>query len=690
MPSDSIPIKVVAKCRPLLEEERQKGSKSVVKISGDRVSIEANGKEQSFVFDYAYGAEAKANQMFNDFGGSLVQRAMNGNNVTIMTMGAMGTGKSYMMAGRDEDPGIIPCFNRSLFQNIDGSDKNKRFFITVSFIEIIDEKLMDMLNPHNRDIMVREHPTLGIFVEGLSELVVNSGEDLIRLFEQGDRARKMGASDIRAHRARSHGIFTITMHQKETASSKIGVRSKITLADLAGQDPSCKNQEGNISAKAMEEVLQALKSGGNIPYRNSKVSRILQPSLGGNAATVILAQISPSDKNYQETIKTLQTTASARSLKNQVAINLDETDSIIRDLRGEISHLREKITKNPDARKEEIVKMEDLVQDLQIAKRQTWEEKKRLSAQYEEERKTNLANKGILEWVMDTAQKGNKEVQERVLLLQKEKDQLTAEYKDKRKKVDEMKEDLQKQLAEYSKLTESGKTNEGETKKRVGAIHQLKEKLTKETEDLKSIKNRLREVQDSQKAEREISSGQTFMKGNAELRQMVEAEERRRMAQHHKTLEAEALERMELEKELEKGEIQMKVKQGHEYSQEEGSRLEMDLVDIKSDRYIVCMKLEYLQKEKELLEKDLDAVHQRHKEELEIQQLQHFETFRQYREMFEKQKAVFEERYRGLLEDAVRDAIYFSSRNSELMRENKEQAQEIAALKDRLSMTGGN
>lgn len=335
--------------------------------------------------------------------------------------------------------------------------------------------------------------------------------------------------------------------------------------------------------------------------------------------------------------------------------------------------------------------MQDLIHDLQIAKRQTWEEKERLSAQYEEERKTNLANKGILEWVMDSMKKGNKELQEKMLLLQKEKDQLTNEYKEKRLLVDRMKEDLQRRIADYSQLADSGKATESETKAKVSAIHELKERLKRESDGIKELKKRLKEVQERQRTEREEARSQNSMlKGNVELRAEVEAEERRKLELENKAIIDDEMERMKMEIDNEVADIQVKVtEKSKEYSQQEAMQHEIEALRLKGEKSVVTLQIQTLKQEKQRLQEALDQAYKHHKEELEVQQLQNFQTFRNYRQVFEEQKAALEQRYRGLLEDCIQDSVFLSTRNSELVQENQALKQEIAEMKDKFTRLGG-
>lgn len=692
---ESVQIKVYGRCRPPTQEEADKGMKTVVKCSGDKMLVESGGKEHSFSFDGVYSSDVKVKneQIYKERCEPLLQRALEGFNVSIIGLGATSAGKTYLMSGTESDPGIAPCFIRNLYQAI-GERSNKEFFITVSYLEVLDLKMSDLLNPHVNQMKIRHHPHKGIFIEGLSEIVVHNWEEMNQLYEQGTRVKKLGAKDIISSQARAHSVFTITIEQRTRQSSKVGVRSVICLADLAiGEPAGTSVNEAVPGVKGLMNVLSALggpKKGSPVPYRDSTITRVLQDSLGGNSVTLIFAVVSPVDKAHKDTLNTLQYASYAKSTKNHVKANLDETAEIIADLRDEIAKLRDKIASTSTPSRDDVHKLEDLVQDLQIAKMSTWAEREKLSKKVEEERKVNLANKGLLDWVTDSMKKGDKELQEKMLILQKEKDVLTSQYSERRKTVDGLNEELQKKIAEYSKYQDSGKLTDSETKKRVTAIHELKEKLKKESEVLKQIKSQLKDLAEKQKEERdEAKSQMSAMKGNTELRQQVEKEERLKIEKENRAMIADEMEKMKTELETEKSHIQLKLTENKTHSTQEVAQLEIKLAEMKLEKPVTTMKIQLLEQEKDRLIRELDDVYQVHKDEVEYQRLRHLETFRAYREMFEEQKVALDQRYRQLLEDAIQDAVFLSSRNSELQEENQSLRQQNAEMRDSITKLGG-
>ncbi|XP_065069863.1 kinesin-II 85 kDa subunit-like [Rhopilema esculentum] len=699
------PVQVVVRCRPITDNEKSRGATRVVKISGDRILLHnpyptSGVKEHNFAFGHCYFWDTKTDQVYKELGETLLRRTLEGYNSTVLAYGQVGSGKTHTLTGSLEEPGLLALFSQALAKKVEESSKEKRFFMTVSFAEISDECVRDLLNPSGRDLRIRKHPQLGTYIDDIAELTVSTHEDIVRLHEQGNKVSKFTVSDFEASRAKASTVFTLSFEQKAKGKGeKQGLLSRVSFIDLAGSNHSSQSEDSNFVSKSIASLSSVISTLNNqksstTQYRESSLTKLLQDALGGNSFTTFLLTISPSDSEYYESLSTLQAGTLMQNIKTVPRINQNDNTAVISELREKINRLRDKmagtsgvITDMPEP--SDVERMEELIKDLQIAKLQTWEEKERLSEMYEEERRHHLSNKGILDWVLDSMKKESKEIQQRLATLQKEKDKLMIDYKEKRKVVDDLKDVLQNMITEYSKLTEIGKAGDDEGKKKVAEIHSLKEQLKQESEQMKKLKQQLKDIQEKQKSEKEEAKSQTSgMKGNWDLLQKLETEQREKLEKENIATLADEMDRIKIESEQEKADLKMKVAHGSQYNEDQALKIEMELIDLKAEKSVMAIKLKSLEAEKKQIKKDLEEVYKRHKEEQELQQLQHFQTFRNYREVFEEQRASLEQRYRALLEDSIQDAIFLSSRNQELIDENQNLRQEIADLRDQISMSG--
>ena len=396
-------------------------------------SPEEGKEEKSFTFDNCYGLDSTQVQVYRDIGLPMVEQSIEGFNGTIFAYGQTGSGKTHTMMGYDSSPGIIPQMNSDLFRKVseklaslDSTNEGTsikssgacetKFMITVSFLEIYNEIIKDLLNPKEGNALkIRENKELGIYVEGLCELIVREPSDIMRLLEQGNTVRKVAATNMNEQSSRSHSCFTIRVEQKTVTELEGGVtrqqllKSKLNLVDLAGSERASKTgasgatlKEGsniNMSLMALGNVINALAEGTkgkkrHIPYRDSQLTRLLQESLGGNAATIMIAAISPADYNFDETLSTLKYANRAKSIENEVSRNEDLTDRMIRDLQAEIQKLKEQLGSGGAGGVGGVSVDEDTVRKLQEAEeaqRRSWEERERLSAELENQRNANIA-----------------------------------------------------------------------------------------------------------------------------------------------------------------------------------------------------------------------------------------------------------------------------------------------------------
>lgn len=282
-------------------------------------------ESQSFGYDHVFDQSTSQEQLFETIGRPVLEKALDGFNGTIFAYGQTGSGKTHCMMG--ECDGIIPQLSSELFRRIQGSSANhKKFLVQCSFFEIYNEVVYDLLGARRRSeqpqgLEVREDKALGVFVKGLQEIVVDSEQRMLQLIEQGNVLRTCGSTSMNEHSSRSHSVFQVRVHQKDL-ESKTSVFAKINLVDLAGSERAARTgatgarlTEGaniNQSLSALGNVINALaevsRTGKRlfVPFRNSKLTRVLQESLGGNSLTSMLATVSPCSSSFEETVSTLR------------------------------------------------------------------------------------------------------------------------------------------------------------------------------------------------------------------------------------------------------------------------------------------------------------------------------------------------------------------------------------------------
>lgn len=381
-------IKVVVRCRPFNSREHDRGAKCIVEMKDNQTVLtppdNIGGKplkagdhgQKVFAFDKSYWSFDKnapnyagQSNLFDDLGQPLLDNAFQGYNNCIFAYGQTGSGKSYSMMGYGKDAGIIPMICQDMFRRINEmqQDKNLRCTVEVSYLEIYNERVRDLLNPANKgNLKVREHPSTGPYVEDLAKLVVGSFQEIENLMDEGNKARTVAATNMNETSSRSHAVFTLMLTQKRfDPETKMAMEkaAKISLVDLAGSERAnstgatgARLKEGaeiNRSLSTLGRVIAALadlstgkkKKGaaGQVPYRDSVLTWLLKDSLGGNSMTAMIAAISPADINYDETLSTLRYADSAKRIKNHAVVNEDANARMIRELKEELAVLRSKL-----------------------------------------------------------------------------------------------------------------------------------------------------------------------------------------------------------------------------------------------------------------------------------------------------------------------------------------------------------
>ncbi|CAI9165580.1 unnamed protein product [Rangifer tarandus platyrhynchus] len=356
-------VKVVVRCRPMNQRERELNCRLVVTVDSARGQCfiqnpsAADQPPKQFTFDGAYYMDHFTEQIYNEIAYPLVEGVTEGYNGTIFAYGQTGSGKSFTMQGLPDPAcqrGIIPRAFEHVFESVQCAE-NTKFLVRASYLEIYNEDVRDLLGTDAKQkLELKEHPEKGVYVKGLSMHTVHSVAQCERVMEAGWKNRAVGYTLMNKDSSRSHSIFTISIEiYAVDERGKDHLRAgKLNLVDLAGSERQSKTgatgerlkeaTKINLSLSALGNVISALVDGRcrHIPYRDSKLTRLLQDSLGGNTRTLMVACLSPADNNYDETLSTLRYANRAKNIRNKPRINEDPKDALLREYQEEIKKLK--------------------------------------------------------------------------------------------------------------------------------------------------------------------------------------------------------------------------------------------------------------------------------------------------------------------------------------------------------------
>ncbi|XP_069565424.1 kinesin-like protein KIF11 isoform X1 [Brachyistius frenatus] len=376
-------IQVVVRCRPFNTVER-KSSHGVVDCDQSRkeVAVRTGGlndkaSRKTYTFDMVFAPAAKQIDVYRSVVCPILDEVIMGYNCTVFAYGQTGTGKTFTMEGErtpdeqftwEEDPlaGIIPRTLHQIFEKL--SENGTEFSVKVSLLEIYNEELFDLLST-GEDVTERlqlfddpRNKQRGVVVKGLEEVTVHNKDEVYQILERGSAKRRTASTLMNAYSSRSHSVFSVTIHMKEITLEgeelvKIG---KLNLVDLAGSENIGRSgavdkrarEAGNInqSLLTLGRVITALvEKRPHIPYRESKLTRILQDSLGGRTKTSIIATVSPSSSNLEETLSTLEYASRAKNILNKPEVNQKLTKrTLIKEYTEEIERLKRDLAATRD------------------------------------------------------------------------------------------------------------------------------------------------------------------------------------------------------------------------------------------------------------------------------------------------------------------------------------------------------
>ncbi|XP_022823519.1 kinesin-like protein Klp68D isoform X2 [Spodoptera litura] len=347
-------VKVVVRCRPLSEKEKNEGYEEVVKVWPERGAVQVyspKGQDKMFTYDAAYDCTADTQTMYDEMVRPLVASVLDGFNGCVFAYGQTGTGKTHTMEGTADHEGIIPRAFRHIWAHIENSaSPDVTHLVSCSYIELYLEDVRDLLSKDCKKLTIRGQELNGFYIPEMTSVVCKSAAEMVRVMRAGNRNRAAGRTDMNEHSSRSHAVFLVTVETAHRKTNRIRV-GKLNLVDLAGSERQRKTGASAERLREASRINQALSSLGNVisalaensphvPYRDSKLTRILQDSLGGNSKTIMIANIGPASYNYDETITTLRYAHRAKAIKNKPVRNEDPKDAKLREYQAEIERLR--------------------------------------------------------------------------------------------------------------------------------------------------------------------------------------------------------------------------------------------------------------------------------------------------------------------------------------------------------------
>ncbi|KAH9326935.1 hypothetical protein KI387_007113, partial [Taxus chinensis] len=360
-----------------------------------------------------FGSDANNEDVYQAHPKQLAMAVVSGFNGTMFAYGQTNSGKTYTMHGTTRDPGIISLAVIDVFEHIK-MVIDREFLIRVAFMEIYNEEIKDLLCPENCKLEIHENQERGVFVAGLKELIVNSPQQVHDILQFGEVNRHFGETNMNAHSSRSHAIFRMVIESKRKTTqlttyavdSDVVQVSTLHMVDLAGFERISKTgadgyrlREGTYINKSLVTLSNVIKKlsdgvgsqGGHIPYRDSKLTRILQPVLGGNAKMTIICNVSPGQAHIDETRGTLLFASRAKKVTTCAHVNEVVNDAaLLKRQKKEIEELRKKLNgKLAEDMDKEVLKLRNDLLKIEL-------EREKLALQLEEEKKAQAEKERVI------------------------------------------------------------------------------------------------------------------------------------------------------------------------------------------------------------------------------------------------------------------------------------------------------
>ena len=539
-------VKVSVRCRPLSSREISDNRECIVRVDTRKSELVVkNPKNESaeppktFTFDFTYGQDSSQETIYRDTAYPIVECVLEGYNGTIFAYGQTGTGKTFTMEGCEDPPearGILPRAFEQIFYGVEEHPQTQ-FLICASFLEIYNEEVHDLLSKNSKNKLDIKENSDGVFyVKDLTSIVVKSINEMKEVMEAGRKNRHVGETLMNRDSSRSHCIFSIKVETSEV--DKTGMNhykaAKLNLVDLAGSERQTKTGATGDRLKEATNINKSLLTLGNvisalvdgvsthIPYRDSKLTKLLQDSLGGNTKTVMIANIGPADWNYDETISTLRYANRAKNIQNKPKINEDPKDALLREFQEEIARLRAQLEsqggtlsfdqasmggqilgKPKIVEVEKVIKVENKEKIAEMEKKlsQETEEMKIMveSRKKQIETQKNLAEdekKKLLDELQKTTeeQQLEKEKQSQLIKKLKQMEEKLIQGSQMMENAVRQEQELQKAKAELEMRSRQEKQMERELRKRAEENLNLEQKFSSQQEEIEDKNRKLKSL----------------------------------------------------------------------------------------------------------------------------------------------------------------------------------------------------
>ncbi|KAG5612939.1 hypothetical protein H5410_024220 [Solanum commersonii] len=393
-------VSVAVRVRPARSNEENFNG-TFWKVEDNRISLHKSLGTPisgvSYTFDHVFDQDCSNARVYDLLTKDVIHAALEGFNGTAFAYGQTSSGKTFTMNGTQNDAGIIQRAVNEIFQKIEMTT-NREFLIRVSYMEIYNEDINDLFAVENQKLQIHESLDRGVFVAGLREEIVNDAEQVLELIQRGEVNRHFGETNMNVRSSRSHTIFRMVIESKGKHNPDEAVRvSVLNLVDLAGSERIAKTGAGGVRLKEGKHINKSLmilgnvinklseggKQRGHIPYRDSKLTRILQPALGGNAKTSIICTVAPEEVHIEESKGTLQFASRAKRITNCVQVNEILNDAaLLKRQKREIEELRMKLQgSHSEVLEQEILKLRNDLLTYEL-------EREKLAMELEEERRS--------------------------------------------------------------------------------------------------------------------------------------------------------------------------------------------------------------------------------------------------------------------------------------------------------------